>query len=88
MIGPRLHVLILLTASFSTPALAQDRQPIPPVEAKAAFLKLLDRPKVPPDIVRARPVEKKDLVLTRWSFASEKKANGTVERVPVLTVSP
>lgn len=88
MIGPRLHVFILLTVPFSAPALAQDRQPVPPVEAKAAFLKLLDRPKVPPDIVRAKPVEKNGLVSTRWSFASEKKADGTVERVPVLSVAP
>ena len=32
--------------------------------------------------------EKNGLTYSRWSFASETKADGTVERVPALTVSP
>src|SRR5262245_50776921 len=61
----------------------------PPAEVKAAFLKLLDRPKVPAD---AKAIENRldpDGMLTeRLNFASEKKPDGTVERVPVLIVRP
>jgi dienelactone hydrolase len=71
------------------PAYSQEKQPLPPEKAKAAFLKQLDRPKVPADVRdEGKPVEKGGLVYTRWTFASEKKADGTVERVPVLQVSP
>jgi len=63
--------------------------PLPPEKAKAALLKLLDRPKVPPDEkADGDPVDKNGLVYSRWSFASEKKADGTIERVPALTVAP
>src|SRR6266508_2994731 len=84
-----LRLTFLLAFLFPLPALhAQDRKPLPPAEAKKAFLKLLDRPKVPPDEkVEAEPVEKNGLTYTRWSFASEKRADGTIERVPVLSVS-
>jgi dienelactone hydrolase len=62
---------------------------LPPQEAKAAFLKLLDRPKVHADVKEAaEPVTKNGLRYTRWSFASETKADGTAERVPVLAVAP
>ena len=69
--------------------LAAQEKVLPPEKAKAALLKLLDRPKVPADVREdARPVEKGKRVVSRWSFASEKKADGTVERVPVLMVAP
>src|SRR6185312_12674499 len=76
--------------ALCTPALqAQDKRPLPPSEAKAAFLKLLDRLLVNPDVKNdAEPVEKNGLTQYRWSFASEKKADGTFERVPVLAVVP
>ena len=68
---------------------AEDKKPLAPAEAKTAFLKLLERPKVDADVkAEAKPVEKNGLTYTRWSFASEKKADGTIERVPVLSVSP
>ena len=68
---------------------AQDKKPLAPADAKAAFRKLLDRPKVPADEkTEGDPVEKNGLTYTRWSFASEKKADGTIERVPCLTVAP
>ncbi|MDB5308198.1 MAG: esterase [Gemmataceae bacterium] len=83
---PWLLVALVLPLPFLP---AQDRKPLPPTEARAAFLKLLDRPKVPPDDrAEADPVEKNGLSYSRWSFASEKKADGTVERVPGLTVAP
>ena len=44
--------LIPLLAFLAVPLLApaQDRKPLPPEQAKAALLKLLDRPKVPADV--------------------------------------
>src|SRR5438105_1093191 len=85
----RLLLLPLVAALVALPssAPAQEKKPLPPKEAKAAFLKLLDRPKVDPDPrPGAKTVEKDGLQYIRWSFASEKKPDGTVERVPVLVV--
>jgi dienelactone hydrolase len=66
-----------------------DAQSLPPQQAKAALLKLLDRPKVAADVKdEGKPAEKNGLVYSRWSFASEKKADGSLERVPVLMVAP
>jgi dienelactone hydrolase len=60
----------------------------PPAEVRAAFLKLLDRPKVPLD-VKAQPAKTdKGFVVETLSFASEKKADGKEERVPVLLLKP
>jgi dienelactone hydrolase len=58
-------------------------------ETRAAFLKLLDRPKVPldPKSVENR-LDPDGLLTERLSFASEKKPDGTRERVPVLIVRP
>jgi len=83
---PHFLSLTLFALVFTAPTFAQ---PLPPEQAKTAFLKLLDRPKVSADVAEdAKPVEKNGLIYKRWSFASEKKADGTIERVPVLTVSP
>ena len=61
----------------------------PPADVKAAFLRLLDRPKTPLD---AKVIETKSianrLVAERLDFASEKRADGTFERVPTLLVRP
>ena len=79
---------VALVGSRPSLVRAQDNV-LPPEKAKAALLKLLDRPKVPADVREdAKTTEKAKLVVSRWSFASEKKADGTVERVPVLMVSP
>jgi dienelactone hydrolase len=59
----------------------------PAVEVKAAFLKLLDRPRVPLD-ARASVQDHGDFVQESISFASETKANGSVERVPALLLRP
>ena len=60
-----------------------------PAQVKASFLKLLDRPRVPPDIKSDGPKKLGEgLVLEHLTFASEKKADGTVERVPMLIVKP
>jgi dienelactone hydrolase len=61
-----------------------------PAETRAAFLNLLDRPKVPLDVKLDSSVadDKSGLVTERLSFASEKRADGDIERVPVLVVRP
>src|SRR5262245_40449805 len=70
------------------PAVARADYP-PPAEVKAAFLKLLDRPKVPPDVkLHEARLDPDGLLTERLSFASEKKPDGTIERVPVLVVRP
>jgi dienelactone hydrolase len=79
-------LVCFVTLSVTAPTPAQSPTP---EQAKASFLKLLDRPRVPADVTEdAKPVEKNGLIYSHWSFASEKKADGTVERVPVLAVSP
>ena len=61
----------------------------PPARAKAAFLKLLDRPRVPLDAQIVSSTTQADgFVHEHLRFASEKKADGTVERVPVYMVRP
>lgn len=59
-----------------------------PAEVKAAFLKLLDRPRVALDVRKEASTVEAGSAIIRESFASEKKADGTVERVPVLLVKP
>jgi dienelactone hydrolase len=82
--------LSLLAVALVAPLVpAQDRSPLAPADAKKAFLQLLDRPRVPADVRQDGPAESRNgLTYQPWSFASEKKADGTVERVPVLTVRP
>jgi dienelactone hydrolase len=59
-----------------------------PAEVKAAFLKLLDRPRVALDVRQEGSTVEGGFAIVRASFASEKKADGTIERVPVLLVRP
>src|SRR5213075_688898 len=42
----------------------------------------------PADVKEGVGVASGRLAVSQWSFASEKKADGTIERVPVLMVSP
>jgi len=79
------RILALLVALQAAPA-----EPYPPAaEVRAQFLELLERPRVPLDVQAAEPQKGEDgLVTERLSFASERKANGAVERVPVLVVRP
>ncbi|WP_422926602.1 alpha/beta fold hydrolase [Singulisphaera sp. PoT] len=60
-----------------------------PSEVRKAFTTMLDRPKVPLDInvAETEPL-KGGLVLEKLDFASEEKANGKFERVPVLLIRP
>ncbi len=61
-----------------------------PSQVKAAFLKMLDRPKVPLDVLNELPETdpKTGQITERLSIASEKKADGTIERVPIIVVRP
>ena len=81
---------IVVASGDLRPPLAEAQEKLlPPEKAKVALLKTLDRPKVPADVKSdGEPVEKNELAYRKWSFASEKKADGTVERVPVYQVSP
>jgi dienelactone hydrolase len=61
----------------------------PPADVRAAFYKLLDRPKVDPDIKQLSPPRTAGgLTTEHLSIASERKADGTFERVPMLIVHP
>jgi dienelactone hydrolase len=82
---PLRYLLVLVVAFAPSQVRAQ---PLPPAKAKAAFLKQLDRPKVPADVRLRVGFGNEQFAYTPWSFASEKKADGTVERVPVLMVKP
>ena len=61
----------------------------PPAEVRAKLLSQLDRPRVPldPQVRLVEPVEK-GFVIERLSIASERKANGQLERVPILIIRP
>lgn len=60
-----------------------------PAEVKAAFLKLLDRPRVALDPqVSESKTDTGGTLEEKLTFASEKKADGTIERVPLLLVKP
>jgi dienelactone hydrolase len=87
MIG-RLVALCLLLAA--PPASA--RPPLYPEEIRAAFKKMVERPAKPPLPLDIRKHgSKKDPEgnpLERVSIASEKKASGKVERIPMLVVRP
>lgn len=61
----------------------------PQAQVRAAFLKLLDRPKVPaePKMIDTKPYAP-GWTLEHLTIASEKKADGTIERVPMLILRP
>ena len=78
--------LLLMPAAL--PAQEKTAYP-PPAEVKAAFLKLLDRPKVLFSVKQEEAKKDDDgLVWERLSFATEKKGDDEFERVPVLLVRP
>ncbi len=87
-------MLVWLLIAQAAPAATEARSPSvaaypPPAEVKADFLKLLDRPRVPLDVkVESTERGKDGLVSELLSFATEKKADGSIERVPTLVVRP
>ncbi len=82
----RFAILLLL------PTLLHADEPgraLSPEQTRKDFLKLLDRPKTPPNVKELSPAKESDgLITEHFSFASEKKSDGTIERVPVLLVRP
>ncbi len=78
----------LLVVLGQDPALGADAPA--PAEVRQAFLKMLDRPRVAPDPKPGPAPEQipDDLVGETWTIASEKKDDGSVERVPILIVRP
>jgi fermentation-respiration switch protein FrsA (DUF1100 family) len=58
----------------------------PPDKVKAAFLKLLDRPRTPLQASVVKKALGRGLILEEVRFASEKKADGTIEFVPAYIV--
>jgi dienelactone hydrolase len=81
-------VLALLVTAQTAPVETVAPAKMSPAEVKAAFLKRLDRPRVALDVVAEGQQTADGLTTERLSFASEKKADGTIERVPVLVVRP
>ncbi len=82
----RFLFLLFLFPSF---AIADEAtRPLTPTETRKAFLQLLDRPKVDPDVKEGPGIGSGNQSTSTFSFASEKKAYGTIERVPVLVVRP
>jgi dienelactone hydrolase len=77
----------LLLVSLAAPAQAQQA----PREVRAAFLHMLDRPRIPLD-PRPAPGGSGDalpgMTTERLSIATEKKRNGAIERVPMVIVRP
>lgn len=82
--------LLALACWHLAPAARAEEPPAypPTAEVKAAFLKLLDRPKVPLDPKVAESKVEKDLTSERISLASQKRADGQLERIPCLLVRP
>ncbi len=79
-----LLALVLLVVAQDAPRTFVPEYPAP-VEVRAAFLKMLDRPRVPLD-PRPEPVSPKEGEAV--SIASETRADGEIERVPVLIMKP
>jgi len=63
-------------------------RPLTPEQTRQAFLKLLDRPRVDPDVKTGPGTASGAVATETFTFASEKKRDGPTERVPVLVVRP
>lgn len=86
-----MQIRFLIAWFLCSPGLLPAQEPNypPPAEVRAAFLKQLDRPKVPLDVKAIENrLDPNGLLTEKLTFASEKKADGTIERVPVLIVRP
>lgn len=83
--------LRLISVLFCLSAVARADEapkPLSAAETRKAFLQLLDRPRVDPDVKEGIGSASGQTATHTFTFASEKKADGTVERVPVLAVRP
>jgi dienelactone hydrolase len=81
--------LLPVAAFVAICALAHAADYPPPAEVKTAFLKMLDRPRVPLDPEKQRTETlASGFVAEYLTIASERKADGSLERVPILLVRP
>lgn len=78
---------LMLSGVVGLVAREQPQYP-PAADVKAAFLKQLDRPQVPLDPQVKKTEMDAGRVTEVLSIASEKKADGSLERVPVLLMRP
>lgn len=82
------RVLFFLLLCIPQTLHAQEVKYAAPADVRTSFKKLLDRPKPPLDVeIGARAIDG-PLVHQSLTFASEKKAAGSIERVPTLILSP
>jgi dienelactone hydrolase len=83
-----IRVLLLLLAVPSLIRADDATKPLSPTETRKAFLQLLDRPRVPADVKEGASASSGRFIYPNLSFASEKKADGTIERVPAMMIRP
>jgi dienelactone hydrolase len=87
-VAPCVCTVLLLTACV---AAARETEPVypPTAQVKAAFLRQLEREKIPLDAsTRSSQTDADGRGVENVSIASERKADGTIERVPLLIVRP
>src|SRR5262245_43953061 len=84
------RLCLLLPLLLAAPLAADEAKPYPPPEAvRASFKKMLDRPAVPPaPSVEEKRTDAAGRIVEELTIATEKKADGREERVPVLIVKP
>ena len=86
---PLAFIGLLLVATHPPAQSTQPAAPRPPAKVKAAFVKLLDRLRVPLDVrSQGSKPPYRGVTSERVDFAVEKHPDGTVERVPALVVRP
>ena len=84
-----LFFVSLFTVGTRVPAADSAVASPPAADVKAAFLKQLDRPRVPLDPQTRKSETDADGRVSEFvSIASEKKGDGSVERVPLLVLRP
>jgi dienelactone hydrolase len=82
-------VLNLAALALAKPPDEQIPKYPPPAEVRAAFLKMLERPKVDADPKQYEPAKiEHEFTVEHLSIATERKADGSIERVPVLIFKP
>jgi dienelactone hydrolase len=86
-ITPLIAVALFLAARLAS-AEERARQYPPAAQVRSAFLKQLDRPRVPIDAEVQKVGTEDGLLLEHVSIASERKADGSLERVPLLITRP
>ena len=86
----RSPLLLLLLGCCSANLLGAEQPAYPsPAKVKAAFQELLDRPRVPldPQVVVSK-TDDAGMFEEKLTFATEKKTDGQIERVPMLLTKP